>query len=148
LLRRLVCKLREWFAREGSQEIVELTGQVVGLKVQVQVLLREVVGGQGCNFIDCNAKRWDELADWELLDIVLDAIGCAACDAKRLFEEFLFTLCYLSALALYHCLCGSPGDSCLACDPVDLSALSRQVHYCSVLGPRYALACILAFGLD
>jgi hypothetical protein len=102
--------------------------------VKVQVLLREVVGGQSCNLIHCNAKRWDELTDWELLDIVLDAIGGAACDAKGLFKELLFTLCYLSALTLYDGLRGSPGDSCLPCDTIDLSALSRQVHYCSVLG--------------
>ena len=41
---------------------------------------------QNCNLIHCDAKSRDELADWELLDIVLDAVGCAACDAKGLFE--------------------------------------------------------------
>jgi hypothetical protein len=123
------------FLLEFVEEGIEGAGDILGLEVEVEVLLGLGQGiRQSCNLIYCDAKRWDELADWELLDIVLDAVGCTACDAKGLLEEFLFTHCYLSTLALYHALRGSPGDSYLTCDSVDLSALSRQVHNCPVLG--------------
>jgi hypothetical protein len=76
----------------------KLTSDVVALQVQMQVLLIlvERIGRQGCNLIHCDAVRWDELADWRLVDIVLDAVGCAACDAK----DYSRSSCLRSAICL------------------------------------------------
>ena len=125
----------------GSLLIISfhLLYQIYWLYVYVEVVggLRERVCDRMATLSTATPNAANELISRRTVEFLFDFVSGASSNAKRIWSRScLFTLCYLSALALYHCLCCSQVTLAIRGFP----PLSRQAHYCAVFGTWDALS--------